>query len=71
MYALSRSRGLCLKHWLQGTLKMDGAIIVVAATDGPMPINLRAHLAWLVRLVCTSLVEAHEQSGIWLMILNY
>ncbi|MCU9931688.1 GTP-binding protein [Mycoplasmopsis felis] len=32
-----------LKTWLQGRAQMDGAILVVAATDGPMP-QTREHI---------------------------
>ena len=37
-----------VKTWLTGAAQMDGAIIVVAATDGPMP-QTREHILWLVR----------------------
>ena len=39
---LSWSRWLC-KNMITGAAQMDGAILVVAATDGPMPPNQRAH----------------------------
>jgi elongation factor Tu len=48
-----------VKNMVTGAAQMDGAILVVAATDGPMP-QTRAHLivAKLVFLECI-----HEQSG--------
>ena len=37
-----------VKNMVTGAAQMDGAIIVVAATDGPMP-QTREHILWLVR----------------------
>jgi elongation factor Tu len=37
-----------IKNMVTGAAQMDGAILVVAATDGPMP-QTREHIFWLVK----------------------
>ncbi len=41
--ALPGARGLSVKNMITGAAQMDGAILVVAATDGPMP-QTREHI---------------------------
>ena len=40
-----------IKNMITGAAQMDGAILVVAATDGPMP-QTREHILWPGRLAC-------------------
>ena len=42
-----------IKNMITGAAQMDGAILVVAATDGPMP-QTREHILFLVKLVFLS-----------------
>jgi translation elongation factor EF-Tu-like GTPase len=39
------------KNMITGAAQMDGAILVVAATDGPMP-QTREHILWRARWAC-------------------
>ena len=41
-----------IKNMITGAAQVDGAILVVAATDGPMPRARVSMCCWLARLVC-------------------
>ncbi len=51
-----------VKNMITGAAQMDGAILVVAATDGPMP-QTREHILLGTSGRCTFDGRVHEQSG--------
>ena len=51
-----------IKNMITGAAQMDGAILVVAATDGPMP-QTREHILLARQVGVPYIVVAHEQSG--------
>jgi elongation factor Tu len=51
-----------VKNMITGAAQMDGAILVVAATDGPMP-QTREHILLAARSACRRMVVVHEQGG--------
>ena len=51
-----------IKNMITGAAQMDGAILVVAATDGPMP-QTREHMLLARQVGVPYIVVCHEQSG--------
>ena len=51
-----------IKNMITGAAQMDGAILVVAATDGPMP-QTREHILLARQVGVPYIVVAHEQGG--------
>ena len=51
-----------IKNMITGAAQMDGAILVVAATDGPMP-QTREHVLLARQVGVPSIVVALEQDG--------
>jgi elongation factor Tu len=58
-----------VKNMVTGAAQMDGAIIVVAGTDGPMP-QTREHILLARQVNVPKIVCFPEQGGPWLMIRN-
>ena len=58
-----------VKNMVTGAAQMDGAILVVAATDGPMP-QTREHIL-LGRQVGVPRIVVFLNKVIWLMMKNY